>query len=116
MYHGQTCKLSLAHNEWLELNSKEFAFYPSVRTLKRMSRQGRFICLTQKAKHVVETLYLAGSISERIIHRSRMGSKGNCTLEKTLMGKVVCFFLVTRLTQLMLVEYLTANTCYHCNH
>jgi hypothetical protein len=36
-YHGRTGKLSLAHNEWLELNNKEFTLYPSVRTLEQMS-------------------------------------------------------------------------------
>jgi hypothetical protein len=32
------------------LNNKEFALYPSVRTLEGMSRQGQFIGVTQKAK------------------------------------------------------------------
>ncbi len=58
-----------------------------------MSRQGQFIGLTQKAKHVVETIYSACLISEHIIQRSRRGSKDDCTLEKTLIGKVVCLFL-----------------------
>jgi hypothetical protein len=56
MYHGCTGKLLLAHNEWLELNNKEFALYPSVQTLDGMSRHGQFIGLTKKAKHVVETI------------------------------------------------------------
>ena len=30
-YLGRTGKMSLAHDEWLELNNKEFAMYPSVR-------------------------------------------------------------------------------------
>ena len=88
-YHGQTGKLSLAHDEWLELNNKEFALYPSVRTLEGMSRQGQFIGLTQKTKHVVETIYLSGSITHRAIHQSGTGSKGNCTPEKILTGKVI---------------------------
>jgi len=46
--------MALAHDEWLELNNKEFAMYPSVRTLDGMSRQGQFICVTQKAKWVIE--------------------------------------------------------------
>ncbi len=29
-YHGTTGKLALAHDEWLELNNKQFALYPSV--------------------------------------------------------------------------------------
>jgi hypothetical protein len=36
-YHGQTGKMSLAHDERLELNNKEFAMYPSVRTLEGIS-------------------------------------------------------------------------------
>jgi hypothetical protein len=92
-YHGRSRKLSLAHDKWLELNSKEFLLYPSVRILNGMSRQGQFIGLTQKSKRVVETIYSAGSISDCIIHRSGMGSRGNCTLEKTFIDKVVCFFL-----------------------
>ncbi len=58
-----------------------------------MSRQGQFIGLTQKAKHDVETIYSPGSISECTIHRSRTGSKGNCTSEKTLIGEVVTLIL-----------------------
>jgi hypothetical protein len=80
-YQGRTRKLVLAHDKWLEFNNKEFLLYPLVRTLDRMSRQGQFIGLT------------AGSISELIINRSGTRSKGNCTLEKTLIGKVVCLFL-----------------------
>ena len=48
-YHGRTGKMALAHDEWLELNNKEFAMYPSVKTLDSMSRQGQFIGVTQKA-------------------------------------------------------------------
>jgi hypothetical protein len=92
-YQGRSRILSLAFDEWLELNDKEFLLYPLVRTLNGMSRQGQFIGLTQKAKCVVGTIYSAGSISERILHRSGTGSKDNCTLEKTLIGKVVCLFL-----------------------
>jgi hypothetical protein len=36
-YHGQTGKILLAQVKWLELNNKEFALYPSVRTLEGMS-------------------------------------------------------------------------------
>jgi hypothetical protein len=92
-YHGCTGKLSLAHDEWLELNNKEFTFYPSARTLDGMSRQGQFISLTQKAKCVVEMVYSLGAISDRIIHRSSTGSKGNCTPEKILIGEVIGLFL-----------------------
>jgi hypothetical protein len=60
--------LALAHNEWLELNNKEFFLYPLVRMLERMSRQGQFIGLTQKAKRVVETIYSSGPITEQIVH------------------------------------------------
>jgi hypothetical protein len=91
--HGDTGKLALAHDEWLELNNREFSLYPLVRTLDGMSRQGQFIGLTQKAKRVVETIYSPGSISERTIHKSGTGSKGNCTSEKTLIGEVVTLFL-----------------------
>jgi hypothetical protein len=35
--------MAVAHNEWLELNKKEFAMYPLVRTLDGMMRQGQFI-------------------------------------------------------------------------
>ncbi len=52
-YHGQTGKMAVAHDEWLELNNKEFAMYPSVGTLDGMMRQGQFIGLTQKAKRVI---------------------------------------------------------------
>jgi hypothetical protein len=87
-YHGDTGKLALAHDKWLELNNKEFSLFPLVRTLDGMSRQGQFIGLTQKAKCVFEMIYSPGSISEHTIHRSGMGSKGNCTSEKTLIGEV----------------------------
>ena len=69
-YPGHTGKLSLAHDEWIELNNKEFALYPSVWTLEGMSRQGQFIGLTQKAKQVVETIYSTGAITNRVIHQS----------------------------------------------
>jgi hypothetical protein len=60
-YHGRTGKLSLAHDEWHELNNNnKIALYQLVRTLEEMSRQGQFIGLTQKAKCVVETIYLSG--------------------------------------------------------
>ena len=92
-YHGHTGKLSLAHDEWLELNNKEFALYPLVRTLlEGMSRQGQFIRLTQKAKHIVETIYSPGTITECIVHCSGTGSKGNCTPEKILIGEVIGLF------------------------
>jgi hypothetical protein len=92
-YHGQTGRMSLAHNEWLELNNKEFAMYPSVRTLDGMSRQGQFIGLTQKAKRVVETIYSPGAIAHCIVHRSRTGSKVNGSPEKKLICEVICLFL-----------------------
>jgi hypothetical protein len=94
-YHGCTGKLSLAHDEWLELNNKEFTFYPSARTLDGMNRQGQFIGLTQnqKAKCIVETVYSPGAISDRIIHWSGTGSKGNCIPEKILIGEVIGLFL-----------------------
>ena len=66
-YHGQTGKMALAHDEWLKLNNKEFAMYPSVRTLDGMSCQGQFIGLTQKAKWVIETIYLPGAISDIVL-------------------------------------------------
>ena len=78
MYHGQTGKMAVAHDEWLELNNKEFAMYPSVGTLDGMMRQGQFIGLTQKAKRVIETIYSPGAISDCIVHRSETGSKGDC--------------------------------------
>jgi hypothetical protein len=48
------------------------------RTLDGMMRQGQFIGLTQKAKQVIETIYSPGAISDRIVHRSETGSKGDC--------------------------------------
>ena len=92
-YHGWAGMLSLAHDEWIELNNKEFALYPLVRTLEGMSRQGQLIGLTQKANRVVKTIYLSLSITEGVIHRSGTGSKGNCTLEKILIDKVISLFL-----------------------
>ena len=92
-YHGQTGKMAVAHDEWLELNNKEFAMYPSVGTLDGMMRQGQFIGLTQKAKRVIETIYSPGAISDRIVHRSGTGSKGNCSPEKELIGEVIGLFL-----------------------
>ena len=94
-YHGRTGKMAVAvaHDEWLELNNKEFAMYPSVRTLDGMMRQGQFIGLTQKAKRVIETIYSPGAISDRIVHRSGTGSKGNCSPEKELIGEVIGLFL-----------------------
>jgi hypothetical protein len=85
--------MALAHAEWFELNYKEFAMYPSVRILDGMSHQGQFIGLTQKAKRVIETIYSPGAISDRIVHRSGTGSKGNCTPEKKLIGEVIGLFL-----------------------
>ena len=92
-YHGQTGKMAVAHDEWLELNNKEFAMYPSVRTLDGMMRQGQFIGLTQKAKRAIETIYSPGAISDRIVHRSGTGSKGNCSPEKELIEEVIGLFL-----------------------
>ena len=92
-YHGRTGKMAVAHNEWLELNNKEFTMYPSVRTLDGTMRQGQFIGLTQKAKRVIETIYSPGAISDRIVHRSGTGSKGKCTPEKELTGEVIDLFL-----------------------
>ena len=92
-YHGRTGKMALAHAEWFELNYKEFAMYPSMRILDGMSHQGQFIGLTQKAKRVIETIYSPGAISDRIVHRSGTGSKGNCTPEKKLIGEVIGLFL-----------------------
>jgi len=83
----------LAHDEWIELNNKEFALYPSVWTLEGMSRQGQFIGLTQKAKQVVETIYSTGAITNRVIHQSGNWSKGNCLPEKKLIAKVISLFL-----------------------
>ena len=85
--------MAVAHDEWLELNNKEFAMYPSVGTLDGMMRQGQFIGLTQKAKRVIETIYSPGAISDRIVHRSGTGSKGNCSPEKELIGEVIGLFL-----------------------
>jgi hypothetical protein len=92
-YPGHTGKLALAHDEWLELNNKEFALYPSVRTLEGMSRQGQFIGVTQKAKRVVETIYSVGAITNRIVHCIETGLKGNCSPEKRLIAKVISLFL-----------------------
>jgi hypothetical protein len=92
-YHGRTNKLALAHDEWLELTNKEFAMYPSVRTLDGMSRQGQFLGLTKKCKRVIETIYSPGAIIDHIVHRSRTGSKGNCSQEKMLISEVVGLFL-----------------------
>ncbi len=92
-YHGRTKKMSLAHDEWLELNNKEFVMYQSVRTLDGMSHQGQLIGLTQKAKRVVGTIYSLGVIADHIVHRSGKGSKGNCTPEKKLIGEVIGLFL-----------------------
>jgi len=85
--------MAVAHDEWLELNNKEFAMYPSVRTLDGMMRQGQFFGLTQKAKRVIEMIYFPGAISDCIVHRSGTGSKGNCTPEKELIGEVIGLFL-----------------------
>jgi len=85
--------MSLAHDEWLELNNKEFVMYQSVRTLDGMSHQGQLIGLTQKAKRVVGTIYSLGVIADHIVHRSGKGSKGNCTPEKKLIGEVIGLFL-----------------------
>ena len=92
-YHGRTGKMALAHDERLKLNNKEFAMYPSVRTLDGMSHQGQLIGLTQKAKWVVGTIYSPGAIADHIVHRSGTGSKGNCTPEKKLIGEVIGLFL-----------------------
>jgi hypothetical protein len=54
-----------------------------------MSRQGQFIGLTQKAKRVIETTYSMGAITNRIVHRSGNGSKGNHLPEKKLIAKVI---------------------------
>jgi hypothetical protein len=90
----KTLKMSLAHDEWLELNNKELAMYPSVRTLDGMSRQGQFIGLTQKAKRVVETIYSPGAIAHHIVYRSGTGSKGNGSPEKKrLFSEVIGLFL-----------------------
>jgi hypothetical protein len=67
--------------------------YPSVRKMEGMSRQGQFIGLTQKAKRVVETLYLSGLIMEQIVYQSGTGSKGNCTDKKQLITEVICLLL-----------------------
>jgi hypothetical protein len=85
--------LALAHDEWLELNNKQFALYPSIRMPEGMSRQGQFIGLTQRAKQVVESIYSLGSIIEQLVHRSGTGSKGNCTPEKALICEVIGVFL-----------------------
>jgi hypothetical protein len=92
-YHGRTNKMALAHDEWLELNNKEFAMYPSVRSLEGMSRQGQFLGLTKKCKRVIETIYSPGAIIDRIVHRSGTGSKGNCSQEKVLISEVIGLFL-----------------------
>ena len=85
--------MAVAHNEWLELNNKKFAMYPSVRSLDGMMRQGQFIGLTQKAKRVIEKIYCPGGLSDCIVHRSGTGSKGNCSPEKKLIGEVIGLFL-----------------------
>jgi hypothetical protein len=85
--------MAVAHDEWLELNNKEFAMYPSVRTLDGTMRQGQYIGLTQKTKRVIETIYSPGTISDCIVHRSGTGSKGNCTPEKKMIGEVIGLFL-----------------------
>jgi hypothetical protein len=86
-------KLVLAHYEWLKLNNKQFALYPTVRMLEGMSRQGQFIGLTQRAKRVIEKIYSPGSILERLVHWSGTGLKGSCTPKKTLISEVVGLFL-----------------------
>jgi len=85
--------MAVAHNEWLELNNKEFAMYQSVRSLDGMMHQGQFIGLTQKAKWVIETIYCPGALSDRHVHRSGAGSKGYCSPEKELIGEVIGLFL-----------------------
>ncbi len=85
--------MALAHDEWLELNNKQFALYPSIWTLEGMSRQGQFIGLSQRAKQVVKTIYSLGSIIEQLVHWSGTGSKGNCMPEKALIGEVICLFI-----------------------
>jgi len=85
--------MAVAHDEWLELNNKEFAMYPLVRSLDGMMCQGQFIGLTQKAKRVIETIYCPGVLSDRIVHHSGTGSKGNCSPEKELIGEVIGLFL-----------------------
>jgi len=52
-----------------------------------LRRGGR--CLAK----VIEMIYCPGSLSDRIVHRSGTGSKGNCSPEKELIGEVIGLFL-----------------------
>jgi hypothetical protein len=85
--------LSLAHNEWLELNNTEFAMYPSVRTLERHELSGTIYRPYPEGKMGVETIYSPGAIAPRIVHRSGTGSKGNGSPEKKLICEVIGLFL-----------------------
>ncbi len=76
-YPGSTGKATLAQDEWLELNNKEFSNLSSVRSLDGMSRQGNYITMTQQCKQFLETVYLAGFITKRALYRCRTGEKVN---------------------------------------
>ncbi len=58
-----------------------------------MSRQGNYIGMTQQYKHFLEIVYLAGSITERVVYRSGSGAKGNRQLERLLLWEVMELFL-----------------------
>ena len=92
-YPGSTGKLALAQDKWLELNNKEHSSYPSLQTLDSMSRQGNFIGMMQKCKRFLESVYSAGTISERTVYRSGQGAKGRGQLEKKLLSKGLHIFL-----------------------
>jgi hypothetical protein len=93
MYPGSTKKSLLAQDEWLELNSKEFLNFPSVRTLEGMSHQGNIIGMTLCCKQFLETVYLAGTITERVVYRSGNGAKGDGQKESKYIWEVVELFL-----------------------
>jgi hypothetical protein len=92
-YPGLSGKSAVAQDEWLELNNKEHANLPSVRSLEGMCRQGHYVGITQRCKRFIDAIYSAGSISERTVYRSGMGAMGRGQLEKMLLAEAVHLFL-----------------------
>jgi hypothetical protein len=83
----------VAQDEWLELNNKEHANLPSVRSLEGMCRQGHYVGMTQRCKRFVDAIYSAGTITERTVYRSGMGASGRGQLEKMLLSEAMHLFL-----------------------
>ena len=92
-YPGSSEKSAVAQDEWLELNNKEHANLPSVRSLEGMCRQGHYVGITQRCKRFIDAIYSAGTISKRTVYRSGMGAMGRGQLEKMLLADAVHLFL-----------------------